>query len=127
MNQVYRQNRQGPKIDNAECVTSHQAKLSIKILLLQYVMSLDDPLLFQAMCAVLEQMDRSFPANGSLSLVSGVMVCFGLSIFVMFQFNMITRALFPRRLGSPSAWSARLVLAGAVSYTHLTLPTICSV
>ena len=39
-------------------------------------MSLDDPLLFQAMCAVLEQMDRAFPAKDSLSLVSGVMACF---------------------------------------------------
>ena len=39
------------------------------------------------MHAVLEHMDRTFSAHGSLSLVSGVMVCFGLYNVVTLQFT----------------------------------------
>ena len=43
--------------------------------------------MFQNIYAVREQMDRTFSTHGSLSLVSGVMVCFGLSNFVSLQYT----------------------------------------
>ena len=43
--------------------------------------------MFQAMYAVRERMDRAFSTHGSLSLVSDVKVCLGLSNFVSLQFT----------------------------------------
>ncbi|XP_022324490.2 3-oxo-5-alpha-steroid 4-dehydrogenase 2-like [Crassostrea virginica] len=43
--------------------------------------------MFQSMYAVLEKIDGAFSAHGSLSLVSGVMMCWGLSNFVSLQFT----------------------------------------
>ena len=55
-----------------------------------------DFLLFQAIYAVLEQMDRTFSAHGSLSLVSGVMVCFGLYNVVTLQYTIAPNGRYSR-------------------------------
>ena len=74
--------------------------------------SLDDFLLLQTMYAALVRMDRAFSPRFVESRFRCDGVFLGSLITSRLSSALPTQALFPRRLGSPGACSARLVLSG---------------